>query len=266
MVNNVSQINNSIYPVNTTSQGDFVYPNIQPVGYDELKLSKKKKKSHKVLTWLGGIAGAIIILANAAIPTTRMRFCNLFKKQASEEVIMNSIRKYAKEIAHLDKEKKIFLNPKTGALVHSIQGEEGSVTTKGLCDNLFDTYAIGGHNHPDMVSGNIHLNDGTFSMQDLFSAIQLHSKYEFVVTQKSIYHIKYNNNYDEKKFLEYLINNKIIVLNDRKPETIKKVIKECKRIFNFDMSTTEHCERGHSQVKKICDHMGWTYWREPLAA
>lgn len=269
MVNNVSQVNNSVFPVNTASQGNVVYPNFQPVGYDELQLStnKKKKKSHKVLAWLGGIAATLTIIATATIPALRMRFCNIFKKQASEEVIMNSIRKYAKEMAHLDKEKMVHLNPKTGELVYNNQGNKHKVGYNKISDTLFGGHTIKGHNHPEQIIDNLHLNDMTFSLKDFMVGINEHGKHEFVATHKHIHHIKYNGKYDEKKFLDYLVNNGVIKLKDRKYDTIAKAIKEHVAYINSSReSVAEFSERIFSETKKLCDAMGWTYWREPLAA
>lgn len=219
-----------------------------------------KKKSHK-LAWAFGIATAITAGIGAcivmAVPSLRMQALNLFRKQASEEAINTAIHKYAKEIAHLKKEKEVFLNPKTGELVHSIQGEKHRVTLDNDGRTFVDCTIIG-HNHPSGYS---------FSLPDLHNCISRKTQRVFVATQKNIYHIKTNDSYDETKFLDYLVNNGIIKLKDRKPKTIKRAILKHKSLIypiSHYESVKESFQRYYSEVKKICNHMGWTYWREPL--
>lgn len=224
-----------------------------------------EEKNNK-LAWTAAAITAVGACIGIFVPAIRMHVLNLFKKQASEEVIKNSIRKYAREMANLDKEKQIFINPKTGKLVRSIEGTERNVSSGNILDNLFLGHAITGHNHPFInLPGNRCLNDLTFSLQDFYVDLMTKNKFlNFVVTQKNIHYIKYNNNFDEKKFLDYLINNKLVELNDRSRETVTKVLSERKNIHNSNSSATEILERKYENVKKLCDAMGWTYWREPL--
>lgn len=265
MINSVSQVNRTIYPMNTAIQSSISCPNFQSIGFDELQLqnNNKKKKSHKVLAWIGGITAAIAACAVIFNPVSRMRFLNLFRKQASEETINNAIRKYAKEMANLDKEKKIFINPKTGKLVYSVQGIEHEVRVDELGHKFFGKTIIG-HNHPGQVVCGRYFNDTSFSLQDLRAGLLNRNKHEFVVTQKHIHHITYNGNYDDKKFLDYLVNNGLITLKDRKPETIFNEIHGNKFDFDINWSNAEVIEKHYSRNKRICDAMGWTYWREPL--
>lgn len=261
-------------------------------------INQPKKKSHK-LAWTAGIVAALAVGATAYFPALRMKFTNLFKKQVSEEIINNSIRKTAKEISNLANEKAVFINPKTGEVVHSIDGEGRQVVSKGIKSILLPETTIHGHNHPVQIlqmPSNINgkettlemrMNDITFSLTDIYNDITHRVSHSFVATKENIYHIKFNKNHNSDKFLDYLVNNGQITLKDKKYKTIIEALGEDSAIINQEdvpesalrAHNTEEkfkefikngvskylSNREHLKMEKMANAMGWTYWREPVS-
>lgn len=263
-------------------------------------VNQPKKKNYK-LAWTLGILAAAAVGATAYFPALRMKFTNLFKKQVSEEIINNSIRKHAKEIANLPNEKAVFINPKTGEVVHTIEGIENQVVSNSFKSMLISEATINGHNHPVHVlqvpavinnkelSLEMRINDSTFSLTDLYNNLVHKVSHAFVATKENVYHIKFNKNHDKDKFLNYLVDNHKIHIKDRQQKTIfdslrhqtleeeinledvsKSAFKTCKTEEEFkefvkNGASKYISDNGHSKMQTIADKMGWTYWREPIS-
>jgi len=265
---------------------------LPPVNFQaNAKSGTQKSKKNTALGWavaVGGVACAV-----AFFPAARMKLLNLFNKQVPENIIKDAIRKNATEMANLKTEKAVFINPKTGKVVQSEGGTVDQVNSNLFINirNMFlHKNTIFGHNHPELivpiknVKYDIHCKDVPFSYSDLLSGLRSKSNHCFVVTQKNIHHVKFNNNFNENKFLDYLESQNMIELKDRNLSTINKAVAEITfepqlpengweninsetQLKDFFENKTSDLtgEKLYKEMSEVADKMGWTYWREPIS-
>lgn len=289
LVKSVNFANNSLSSINQ-NRGSFQSFNFTSSS-EKRSQTDPNKKNHKLL-WASLITASLGAGAFAFFPAARMVVSSLFKKRVSQDVIDASINKFAQETRNLKFEKGIYINPRTGESVYRLTGEKNKIVSKGL-KNLKELYlnetCLFGHNHPEQIIPTIdgkyyaHYKDVPFSYADFYAAIITKANHYFVVTQEKIHHMKFNNNHDKNKFLDYLEKTNRIKSEDRAPNKIQKVILG----IPFEQNIPEHewyslttrekiddfyknrmskivAEDLSKDMKNLADTMGWTYWREPL--
>lgn len=293
LISGINSVNCSVSSLDQRKQ-KFSQKSFAAAQKEPPQKKQENKKKGSFLSWVAG--GITVVGAGIAMyfPGIRMKVFNLFKKQVSEEVINNAIRQNAKEMARLKNERLIMINPKTGEVFYRNEGSERQVSIENKA-RLFNEKIILGHNHPsntipiqvmvdDSIKNyNINCDDSPFSLVDLYNGAMGKELRSFVVTQKHIHHLNYNNNYDTNKLLDYLVKKGKIKLKNRDPQTINNALhshvvilprsNKKEKLWENEEQIKHHYEktipynlakREALNMQKLCDAMGWTYWREPL--